>query len=63
MVSLSTAYGLCSLIDQEGFVHVSEDDSECAIVTLGKNIAIRYRVGLNDIFTSPFLVCITGRAV
>lgn len=46
MVSLSTAYGLCSLIDQSGFLHISDDENDCALVTLGRNIVIKYRVRL-----------------
>lgn len=45
MAKLGVAYGLCPLIDQESLLGVSEDSAlDCVIVTIGKNIVIRYKV-------------------
>lgn len=47
MARLNSYYTLCPLIDQQNLLGV-ETDSEpgCAIVTLGRNIVIRYKVDL-----------------
>lgn len=48
MAKLGIFYSLCPLIDQRSLLGVTEDVvSGHVIVTLGKNIAIKYRVYLN----------------
>lgn len=45
MAKLHSYYTLCPLIDQQSLLGVEKDsDSGCAIITLGRNIAIRYKV-------------------
>lgn len=45
MAKLGTYYGLCPLIDQRNLLGVTDDcEIGHVIVTLGKNIAIKYRV-------------------
>lgn len=45
MAKLGIYYGLCPLIDQKSLLGVSEDAIEGhVIVTLGKNMAINYKV-------------------
>ncbi|XP_014243421.1 nucleolar protein 11 [Cimex lectularius] len=45
MAKLLAPYSLCPLIEQRRFIGVNEDScSGCVIVTLGKNIIIRYRL-------------------
>ncbi|XP_014217338.1 nucleolar protein 11 [Copidosoma floridanum] len=45
MARLSSYYTLCPLIDQQNLLGVETDSSPgCAIVTLGKNIVIRYKL-------------------
>jgi hypothetical protein len=45
MAKLCACYSLCPLIDQRSLLGVAEDSaSGCVIVTLGKNIVIRYKV-------------------
>ncbi|XP_035721818.1 nucleolar protein 11-like isoform X1 [Vespa mandarinia] len=45
MAKLSSYYTLCPLIDQQNLLGVQKDsDSGCAIVTLGRNIVIRYKL-------------------
>ncbi|XP_015595313.1 nucleolar protein 11 [Cephus cinctus] len=45
MAKLSSYYTLCPLIDQQNLLGVEKDsDSGCAIVTLGRNIVIRYKL-------------------
>lgn len=45
MAKLSSYYTLCPLIDQQNLLGVQKDsDPGCAIVTLGRNIVIRYKV-------------------
>lgn len=45
MAKLSSYYTLCPLIDQQSLLGVEKDaDPACAIVTLGRNIVIRYKV-------------------
>ncbi|OXU30589.1 hypothetical protein TSAR_010235 [Trichomalopsis sarcophagae] len=45
MARLSSYYTLCPLIDQQNLLGVENDsDPGCAIVTLGKNIVIRYKL-------------------
>lgn len=45
MARLNSYYTLCPLIDQQNLLGVEADsNSGCAIVTLGKNIVIRYKV-------------------
>ncbi|KAK5642150.1 hypothetical protein RI129_008317 [Pyrocoelia pectoralis] len=63
MVKLGSYYGLCPLIDQRNLLGVSEDaEAGHVIVTLGKNIAIKYRISdqkqihswrTKDKFSSP----------
>ncbi|XP_034250715.1 nucleolar protein 11 [Thrips palmi] len=42
MAKLNSCYPLCPLIDRSPIGVTSDSDSGCAIVTLGKNIVIRY---------------------
>ncbi|XP_015176123.1 PREDICTED: nucleolar protein 11 [Polistes dominula] len=45
MAKLSSYYTLCPLIDQQNLLGVQKDsDPGCAIVTLGRNIVIRYKL-------------------
>lgn len=45
MAKLGAYYGLCPLIDQKNLLGVTEDvEPGHVIVTLGRNIAIKYRV-------------------
>lgn len=45
MAKLCAYYSLCPLIDQTSLLGIAEDStSGCVIVTLGKNIVIRYKV-------------------
>ncbi|XP_057323903.1 uncharacterized protein LOC130666699 isoform X1 [Microplitis mediator] len=45
MAKLHSYYTLCPLIDQQSLLGVEKDsDSGCAIITLGRNIAIRYKL-------------------
>jgi hypothetical protein len=45
MAKLCAYYSLCPLIDQTSLLGIAEDStSGCVIVTLGKNIIIRYKV-------------------
>jgi hypothetical protein len=45
MARLCAYYSLCPLIDQRSLLGIAEDStSDCVIVTLGKNIVIRYKV-------------------
>lgn len=45
MAKLSTRFDLCRLIDLKSLLGVSEDSEPgCVIVTLGKNIVIRFKV-------------------
>jgi hypothetical protein len=45
MAKLCAYYSLCPLIDQTNLLGIAEDStSGCVIVTLGKNIIIRYKV-------------------
>ncbi|XP_066991508.2 nucleolar protein 11 [Anabrus simplex] len=45
MAKLRVAYGLCPLIDQSSLLGVSDDCMPgCVIVTIGRNIVIRYRL-------------------
>ena len=45
MAKISSCYQLCPLIDQKSFLGVSDDAiNGFVIVTLGKNIVIRYKV-------------------
>lgn len=45
MAKLYSYYTLCPLIDQQNLLGVERDsESGCAIVTLGRNIVIRYKV-------------------
>lgn len=45
MARLSSYYTLCPLIDQQSLLGVEKDSEPgCAIVTLGRNIVIRYKV-------------------
>jgi hypothetical protein len=45
MARLCAYYSLCPLIDQKSLLGIAEDSaSGCVIVTLGKNIVIRYKV-------------------
>lgn len=45
MAKLGVYYGLCPLIDQKSLLGVVEDETEgFVIVTLGKNMAIKYKV-------------------
>ncbi|KAL1128948.1 hypothetical protein AAG570_013482 [Ranatra chinensis] len=45
MAKLCPSYSLCPLIEQKNFLGVSDDGlSGCLIVTLGRNIVIRYRL-------------------
>lgn len=45
MAKLGTYYGLCPLIDQKSLLGISEDVIPgCVVVTLGKNMAIKYKV-------------------
>lgn len=46
MAKLSSCYPLCPLIDRSPIGVTSDSVAGCAIVTLGKNIVIRYKVGL-----------------
>lgn len=48
MAKLGSYYGLCPLIDHKSILGVSEDVAPgCVIVTLGKNMAIKYKVNYN----------------
>ncbi|KAB0792660.1 hypothetical protein PPYR_14619 [Photinus pyralis] len=63
MAKLGSYYGLCPLIDQKNLLGVSQDsEAGHVIVTLGKNIAIKYRISdqkqihswrTKDKFSSP----------
>lgn len=45
MAKLSSYYTLCPLIDQQTLLGVEKDkESGCAVVTLGRNIVIRYKL-------------------
>lgn len=44
MAKLNSCYPLCPLIDRSPIGVTSDSDSGCAIVTLGKNIVIRYKL-------------------
>ncbi|XP_020278493.1 nucleolar protein 11-like isoform X2 [Pseudomyrmex gracilis] len=45
MASLSSYYTLCPLIEQQSLLGVEKDKEQgCAIVTLGRNIVIRYKL-------------------
>uniref|UniRef100_A0A1B6DGP0 Nucleolar protein 11 n=2 Tax=Clastoptera arizonana TaxID=38151 RepID=A0A1B6DGP0_9HEMI len=45
MAKISSCYTLCPLIDQRSFLGVSEDSvTGCVIVTLGKNIIIKFKL-------------------
>ncbi|KAL0118116.1 hypothetical protein PUN28_009055 [Cardiocondyla obscurior] len=45
MAKLSSYYTLCPLIDQQSLLGVEKDkDPGCAVVTLGRNIVIRYKL-------------------
>ncbi|CAK9834468.1 hypothetical protein ANTRET_LOCUS10990 [Anthophora retusa] len=45
MAKLYSYYTLCPLIDQQNLLGVERDsESGCAIVTLGRNIVIRYKL-------------------
>lgn len=45
MAKLNSYYTLCPLIDQQNLLGVQQDsDPGCAIVTLGRNIVIRYKL-------------------
>ncbi|XP_012219268.1 nucleolar protein 11 [Linepithema humile] len=45
MAKLSSYYTLCPLIDQQSLLGVEKDkESGCAVVTLGRNIVIRYKL-------------------
>ena len=45
MAKLNSYYTLCPLIDQQSLLGVEKDkEPGCAIVTLGRNIVIRYKV-------------------
>ncbi|XP_069688023.1 nucleolar protein 11-like isoform X1 [Periplaneta americana] len=45
MARLCAYYSLCPLIDQKSLLGVAEDStSDCVIVTLGRNIVIRYKL-------------------
>lgn len=47
MAKLDYYFGLCPLIDQRSLLGISEGAEEgYVIVTLGKNIAIKYKVGV-----------------
>lgn len=46
MAKLCSYYTLSPLIDQQNLLGVEKDSgSGCAVITLGKNIVIRYKVG------------------
>lgn len=50
MAKLEAYYTLCPLIDQQNFLGVKKDaETGCAIVTLGRNIVIRYKVRIPSI--------------
>lgn len=52
MARLCAYYSLCPLIDQRSLLGVAEDStSGCVIVTLGKNIVIRYKVRFTIVVT------------
>lgn len=45
MAKFSACYQLCPLIDQKGFLGVTDESiNGCVIITLGKNMVIRYKV-------------------
>ena len=45
MARLGAYYSLCPLIDQKSLLGVAEDSmTGCVVVTLGKNMVIRYKV-------------------
>lgn len=45
MAKLYSYYTLCPLIDEQNLLGVERDsETGCAIVTLGRNIVIRYKV-------------------
>jgi len=56
MAKLSSYYTLCPLIDQQSLLGVEKDkEPGCAIVTLGRNIVIRYKVNNIEIFNHRIL--------
>lgn len=65
MAKLFSYYTLCPLIDQQNLLGVERDsESGCAIVTLGRNIVIRYKVNyyINNIclyYNQCFLLSIS----
>lgn len=45
MAKFSSYYTLCPLIDQQGLLDIEKDNEPgCVIVTLSRNIVIRYKV-------------------
>lgn len=47
MAKLHSYNTLCPLIDQKSFLGVATDkDSDCVIVTLGRNVVHKYRVSI-----------------
>lgn len=47
MAKLGAYYGLCPLIDHRSILGICQDvEPDNVIVTLGKNIAIKHRVGI-----------------
>lgn len=53
MAKLYSYYTLCPLIDEQNLLGVERDsETGCAIVTLGRNIVIRYKVKycINNIY-------------
>ena len=57
MAKLSSYYTLCPLIDQQSLLGVEKDaDPGCAIVTLGRNIVIRYKVRISKLFNKQLII-------
>lgn len=55
MAKLSSYYTLCPLIDQQSLLGVEKDaNSGCVIVTLGKNIVIRYKVRIQGKLSTAY---------
>lgn len=55
MAKLSAYYGLCPLIDHRSLLGITPDrENGVVIVTLGNNIAIKFRVSLQNTFSTIF---------
>ncbi|KAJ8985543.1 hypothetical protein NQ317_019926 [Molorchus minor] len=53
LAQLGSFYGLCPLIDIKSLLGISEDpDKAVAVVTLGKNMACRYKLSTQKLLTS-----------